>query len=362
MKHLSLLVCLACALGTLAQAQPQGQAGASGKSQGSVSAGRSGATAQGSTAAAADAGGHGMQAAAGGGTEMNATLSKPVDAGSAKPGDEVTAVAAEDMKSNGQVVIPKGSKLIGHVTSVRPADRDRARPAESGPSAAGSASSTAGSELGVVFDRAIVKGGREVPLHAALQAIAAAETASSFGMSEGDFAMSGAGGGMAGGRAGGGGLLGGVGGTVRGAAGATPGIGAAAGSTIAGAASDLGHSVGAVGGLNAAGRFTSGSRGAFGMRDLDVTPAVAAGGEGSLVTSSTHTVRLDRGTRMLLVTGSASGAMGSAANVNRGAVAAGATGSASESVSATSGRGSTAPKADTDRAAPKPTRDDPDRR
>src|SRR5258708_6124034 len=50
------------------------------------------------------------------GTTMNATLSHPVDAKKNKPGDEVTAKTTDAVRSDGRVIIPKGSTLKGHVT------------------------------------------------------------------------------------------------------------------------------------------------------------------------------------------------------------------------------------------------------
>ncbi len=137
-----------------------------------------------------------------------------------------SAVASDDMKSNGQVVVPRGSKLIGHVTSARPRRVGKAASSGEGSAAAsGSAAGSAASELGVVFDRAVLKDGREVPLQAAIQALARAQGDYSSTVSQGDLAMSGAGGAMAAGRASGGGLFGGVGRTVRGATTATAGFG-----------------------------------------------------------------------------------------------------------------------------------------
>ena len=292
--------------GTLAlaqsPAQPTAQAGASGQSQGSVSAGQSGASAAGSAAAAGDAQGHGAQAAVGSGSEVDATLSKPVDAGRSKPGDEVDAVSAEDLKSGGKVVVPRGSKLIGHVTSAKPHGGGKPQsPGEGSGTAAGNAAGSADSELGIVFDRAVLKDGREIPLHATIQAVAASEAAASDELSQGGMMTSGGAGAMGAARGTGGGLLGGAGGALGGVTGATAGLGSAAGSSLGGSTSLMG-SAGAVGGLSSMGRFRPGSRGAFGMRDLDVSSA-ASGSAAALVTSHARTVRLDKGTRMLLVTG-----------------------------------------------------------
>jgi hypothetical protein len=46
-------------------------------------------------------------------------LSKSVDARHCKPGDELTARVTQDVKSDGKVVIAKGSKLVGHVTEAK---------------------------------------------------------------------------------------------------------------------------------------------------------------------------------------------------------------------------------------------------
>src|SRR6202030_1439198 len=53
------------------------------------------------------------------GTVVNAALSSPVDAKKNKPGDPVSAKTTQDTRSNGQVVISKGSKLVGHVTEAK---------------------------------------------------------------------------------------------------------------------------------------------------------------------------------------------------------------------------------------------------
>src|SRR5687767_12373685 len=90
----------------LAQGQAGVQGSASTAAQGNVSADRqnanAAANATGSGAASAQAGDKQASAALGGGSEMNATLTKPLDAKKSKPGDEVTATVAQDVKSGGQ--------------------------------------------------------------------------------------------------------------------------------------------------------------------------------------------------------------------------------------------------------------------
>jgi hypothetical protein len=53
------------------------------------------------------------------GTEINAALTRPADAGKARPGNEVTAKASKDIKSGGTVV-PRGARLFCHVTNATP--------------------------------------------------------------------------------------------------------------------------------------------------------------------------------------------------------------------------------------------------
>lgn len=84
-----------------------------------------------------------------------AELSKSLDAKKAQPGDKFEAKTTIDMLSHGQIVIPRNSKIEGHVTSAK------ARTKESPDSA-----------LGIVFDRILIKDGRELPMQAAIQAIA----------------------------------------------------------------------------------------------------------------------------------------------------------------------------------------------
>jgi hypothetical protein len=295
-KSLSLIVSLLLASsGTALAQQSTGIRGsAAGNAKTTATADKEGANVNSSAAGAASATTDHSSANIGYGTELNATLTKPVDARNAKPGDEVTATMSEDIKSDGQVLIKKGSKLMGHVTTARPLSGEK-KSAEGG----------AGSQLGIVFDRAVLKDGSSVPINATVHALAAAESSASMGMSDANAGIAGAG--AAG--SSGGGLVGGVAGGASGAIGGVAGrTGAIASGTAAGSSAALSRSAGAVGGLNAAGRLTSGSKGTFGLRGIDVSSATSADAKGSILSSSTQNVRLDRGTRMLLVNGGAAGA------------------------------------------------------
>lgn len=271
-----------------AQTQSGAQASASAQNQTSAQAGKSGAQASSSTSASAQAGQNSVNLASG--TTMNAALTRPVDAKKNKPGDTVTGKTTENVKSDGQVVIPKGSKLVGHVTQAKARGKGEAE-----------------SALGIAFDKAILKNGQEVPLNVAIQALAASESAAAASVGGDDLGLAGSGAGSAAGsgQAAGGGVLGGVTSTAGGAVGAVTNtaanVGGAAGGTVNSTLNAAGAASGAVGGLNAAGQFASNSQGVFGLQGLNLNAAASNSTQGSVITSTSKNVHLDSGTRMLLV-------------------------------------------------------------
>ena len=300
---------LAFAVGALfcvspaAQSQTGAQAGAQSSSQASVQAGQTQAQTSGNASASTSASAQNGQAnaALASGTAFNAALSSPIDSKKCKPGDPVNAHSTEAVKSEGKTVIPKGSKLVGHVTQA---------------SARGKGESE--SSLGIVFDKAILKNGEEIPLNAGILAIASAESSASAAGSDmdamGGMGASAAGSGMAGGR----GALGGVASTTGGAAGTVTNtaanVGGVAGGTVNSAANAGGNiagaSKGAVGGLNTAGQLTSNSQGVFGLNGLNLSAAGSNATEGSVITSAGKNVHLESGTRMLLVSQAQAGEQG----------------------------------------------------
>jgi len=158
----------------LAGGSAYGQAGAQANADASGSASTQawtpGAQASGNGAASASASAQAGQnsASLANGTAVNATLSQPIDAKKNKPGDTVTARTSEATKSEGKVVIPKGSKLVGHVTEAKARTKGESE-----------------SAVGIVFDKAILKHGREVPLNVTLQAVGAAQSAASNSLQRG---------------------------------------------------------------------------------------------------------------------------------------------------------------------------------
>src|SRR5690349_5632091 len=153
------------------------------------------------------------------GTALQAELTKSLDAKKAKPGDEVDAKLTQDVKENGKVVLHKGSKLVGHVTEAQAKSKENAE-----------------SKLGVVFDKAVLKGGEEMAFNGVIQAVAPpVQGALSVAGDENTSLGSGMGSGspMGGGHSGGG--LGPVGGVT-----------GAAGSTVNSATGAVGNTAGSV--------------------------------------------------------------------------------------------------------------------
>ena len=278
-------------------AQGSTTASAQASGQSTVTAGR-GASAQ--TSTAATAGADGGSAALASGSSVNAVLTQPVDSRRSKPGDAVSARTTQDARTDSGASIPKGSLLMGHIAQVR-------------------SESEATSSMAIVFDKAVARDHREIPLrNVAIQAVAAAEASGAAGVADtGEMTSAGGGGMGAGGAlgAGRGGLGGGLVGHATGALGESVGTGVGsvaggAGSLAAARTGALQGGPGATGGLDAAGMLTSQSTGVFGLRGVSLASGTSDAATGSVVTSSGKSVHLDQGTRLLLSSGAGTGARG----------------------------------------------------
>ena len=90
------------------------------------------------------------------GSVIPVQLTKTIDAKKAKAGDEVVATVTMDLKTNsGEVVVPKDTKVMGHVTEAQARSKEQKE-----------------SQIGIAFDRAMLKGG-EIPLPMSIQAVIA---------------------------------------------------------------------------------------------------------------------------------------------------------------------------------------------
>ena len=89
------------------------------------------------------------------GTVVSVELSKSLDARKSKANDRIEARTSMDLLQHGQIVIPRNTKIVGHVTEAKAHSKD-----------------SPNSTVGIAFDRVLMKNGRELPLQAAVQAIA----------------------------------------------------------------------------------------------------------------------------------------------------------------------------------------------
>lgn len=288
------------AMNAAAQATPQVQAGASAPSQIPVQSNSSGAQASASAPAAASPAISPATSAAVSapntiaslpdGTKIDATLATSLDARWSRPGDDVEVRSEEDIKEDGKVVLKKGTHLVGHVTQAQMRAGKQTQ-----------------SQLGIVFDHAVLKDGEEVPFSASIQALASAQPASP--ATADDLMASGGGVSAVRGPARGAGLASGLASTAN----ATTG-GATSGSTSAlmntsasvplnagGTLNAATRSSGAVGGLTATGRLSPGSIGVFGLEGVSIDAAPSAAAQANTTfSSSTKNIHFDSGTQLLL--------------------------------------------------------------
>jgi len=209
------------------------------------------------------------------GSSIKATLEKPVDARRNKPGDQVVAKTTEDVKSEGKVVSPRGSKIVGHVTEVKAHKNGQAE-----------------SAVGVIFDQVVFRDGTQMPLSLAVQAVGSGPTTAEVEddslMSSGNTAATGsvnaAGTNMT--RTGGG-LVGGV----RSTTGGLVNTAGSSGGATAGTATGVGS--GASSSLN------SNSQGVIGLRGLNLASSTSSSNSATF-TSRTSDVHLHSGTQMIL--------------------------------------------------------------
>ena len=301
MSRFTTVIALAAlfSLSAAAQSQTGAQAGALVGGQAPVGAGKTQAQTPAGTSTSASASAQNDQAngSLASGTTFNAVLSAPVDSKKCKEGDSVTAHSTEAVKSEGKTVIPKGSKLIGHVTQT-----------------SARANGQADSTLGIVFDKAILRNGQEIPLNVAIQALASAQSYASLAAPDLDTMGGMAGSAGASGMSGGRNALGDVTSTAGGAVGTVTNtaanVGGVGGAPVGSTTNAAGATSGAVGGLNVAGQFTSNSRGVFGLNGISLNAATSNTTQGSVITSTGKNVHLDCGTRMLLVSQAAAGVEG----------------------------------------------------
>jgi hypothetical protein len=205
------------------------------------------------------------------GSVFHVVLAKNLDAKKNKTGDEVTTTIVEDLKSNGEIMIPKNSKVLGHITQIQTRSKEHPQ-----------------SQIAIAFDQLVIKE-REIPLSASIQAVAAPETApadeseqSSVGYGE---------------------MGGSMGGTVAGSGGrGSPSGGGGRGSSsgVAGTAAGAANSVGSVRDKsNGARVLSAASQGVVGIKGLSLSMRGETS-QDSVISSDHQNVHLEHGTQFVL--------------------------------------------------------------
>ena len=224
------------------------------------------------------------------GTQLAAQLENTLDVRHAKAGDRVVLKTTQAIKQNGEVVVPKSSRLIGRVTDVQQRTKDDNQ-----------------SVIGVAFDT-LQRGSEQFPITATIvsitQARSQAQATSGDDMlgsqtmtSSSSRGSTSAGGGQRSG--GGGGVLGGVGNTVGGVLNTTT---STAGNVAGGATTAVGSTVGTT--TNATANSTGNLSGS--LRGLQITQSSDASAKGgSTLSLNGGNLRLESGTTFNLSVSSA---------------------------------------------------------
>ena len=207
------------------------------------------------------------------GSVIPVELTKSIDAKKVKAGDEVEAKVTQDMKAgNGEILVPKDTKVVGRVTEAQARSKEQKE-----------------SQLGIAFDRAVMKTGGDVNLPMSIQAIIApsylSANNSSGAETPGQQQSAGNASGMSQGNSQG--RAANMGGSQP----PTPTPSASAGST-AGSTNDKT-------GNGAHQPITGNTQGVLGIPNLTLSTAAGAA-QGSVVTSEKNNVKLESGTLMLL--------------------------------------------------------------
>jgi hypothetical protein len=206
------------------------------------------------------------------GTAINASLLNSIDSSRSKPGDAVTAIVNESVTYQRSVLLPKGSKITGHVVRT-----------------GGDSENT--SALFVEFDLVTLPNGQEAALNAGIQALAppaSAATIPSRKEYEEDR----------------------IAGNISAPMDEPPAKPAAKSGTVVMPSTYTTPRKSAVaelppqrieGGLDRQGRFTVDSKGAFYEPNLRIFTPVSEGSHGTVLLGAKKNVRLEAGTHLLIV-------------------------------------------------------------
>jgi hypothetical protein len=207
------------------------------------------------------------------GSVIPVQLTKSIDAKKVKTGDAVEATVTQDMKAgNGEVIVPKDTKVVGRVTEAQARNKEQKE-----------------SQVGIVFDHAVMKTGGDVNLPMSIQAIIAPSYLSTNNSSNSEGA--------------------GQSPSTASATGMSQGTGGARGGAMGGSQPSTSTSTptpsGGTGstqdktGNGARQPITGNTQGVLGIPNLTLS-TTAGTAQGSVVTSEKNNVKLESGTMMLL--------------------------------------------------------------
>jgi hypothetical protein len=200
------------------------------------------------------------------GSVIPVQLTKGINAKKAKNGDEVVAKVMQDLHNNaGAVIVPKDTKVVGHVTEAEARSKDQKE-----------------SQVAIAFDHAVLKNGEQMQMPMSIQAIIAPPNRNPTNAEQpSSYPSSGAGGAPAS-----------VGGTSGSMGRGTPPASSApqtSGSEPAGPQA----------GPQAQPQITGSTQGVVGIPDLKLT-VMPDPRQGSVLSSEKNNVKLDDGTFLLL--------------------------------------------------------------
>jgi hypothetical protein len=200
------------------------------------------------------------------GSVIPVSLTKTIDAKKAKTGEEVVAKVTQDMKSNsGEVLVPKDTKVLGHVTEAQPRNKEQKE-----------------SQVGILFDHAVMKDGSTMQMPMSIQAIVGEQNEQNN---------------PGGGNSDAAGPSGST--SPSNGSGARPGMsGSAPAPASASAGNDMPSDAGTA--KNSRPQITAQTQGVIGISNLTLNPPANNSTEGSVVTSEKNDVKLESGTMMLL--------------------------------------------------------------
>jgi hypothetical protein len=211
------------------------------------------------------------------GTRLSGELQNTIDVRKAKVGDQVVLKTTQAIKSHGRTVVPRGARLVGHVTEVAQKTKGNGE-----------------SHIGILFDR-LERGSLELPISATISSITSGR-ASARANNEDLFETSASSSGSArssgsASSSSGGGVLGGVGNVLNSTTSTT-------GNVVAGTTSAVGSTVNST--TNAVGNTTTGVGRSLGGIQISESSNTSVEG-GSLLSLSGGNLRLEKGTNFNLV-------------------------------------------------------------